>query len=1176
MLTLLLGFEGRYHSRQLSYRAAALLFFLFGMVCVRGGFGGDAVFTNAPYVIDVLVGLLSLFLVLVSTLLCANVVLRDTTYRMEALVGTSSVRRFSYFVARFLGLYAAVFGLLILAVAGLLVGGFLLDPLRQGPFQPVHYLWPLLIFGVPNLFFSVSLIFTTALLSRSARAVYATGVLLYVLYLLGSVLGNSPLMARSTIQDQPGWLPFLIDPFGLAPLFQETRFWTVDQRNHQLFPLNGLFVVNRFLWSGIALLVLLIGYRRFSFGEQQAIRTQKAEPQPTVRPVIPYRRYGVNPGTLQHMRLALGAQLRLEAKAVFGQFPVWVMLVLWVILMGVDVSDNLRNGWFGTVTYPDTGVIVEYLRSVRPAMLLIIFWSAELLWRERSTNRQTLVGSTPAHSLVFVGAKLGALALLIFLIISTNSAIGLVIQWTSGYFTNDWPVYLSLYYYSGLPLFLFAVLAVFIQLLSPNKYLGMVLTMTVAGILAFSRRLGLEHYLLRYAVVPELNYSAMNGFGHYAVAFDWYMIYWSCCAVLLGMLAVGFWPTRLQVSTWQRIKAVGEPWGKTGRWMFAGVFLLWILVGGVIYYQTNVIATYRSKTAWQDWQIQYEQNYKRFAALRQPVITAVRTQVDLFPENRQYRVKGVYQLQNKSASPVHRLWLGVDPEVSLVQLDLPGVQKKTHDPVFNQFWFDLKKPMQPGETLPLRFSMTVNRTGFVPFNAENSIVENGSYIELEKYVPFLGYNSRLECEEPLVRTKAGLGEQSFPNPSADYDLIDLETTVSTSADQQVVTVGTLQKSWMSDHRCYFHYKTSRPIPFMFALSSARYAELKEVYKGVALRICYQPGQTANVPAMMQALKDALDYGNQHFGRYPFPQLTLAELPQYGGSATAYPGAVFSKERTNFLVDFRDTKRVNYAYATAVHEVAHQWWAHQLRPVSGPGDALLTESLAKYTEATILRKRYGEMALRSYFQGDKNYYFANRNQREPELPLIATEGQPFVAYQKGGLVLCRIQEAMGEERFNRALRRLLAEHTHPGKKPKPEDLIWALQEEATDAQSRLIDEALRAVITNNLSIRVRDCKPLAAGRFALTLEINNAKTGHRPDGKPLALPPDDEWQLAVFNQHTADWNAATRPVFTRKYRFSKARTIIQLIVNQKPKAVAIDPYGFALDDNTTDNVQNLNE
>ncbi|MCM3566417.1 hypothetical protein M3149_22700, partial [Hydrogenophaga intermedia] len=139
-------------------------------------------------------------------------------------------------------------------------------------------------------------------------------------------------------------------------------------------------------------------------------------------------------------------------------------------------------------------------------------------------------------------AKCLTLGSLVAVLVSVNIGIGLALQLTNGYTDLELPLYLSLFYYSGLPLVLFAILAVFVQALTPNKYLGMLLNMLLALGLVFSRKLGLEHYLLRYAVAPPLAYSALNGFGHYATAFAWYMLYWSALAGILAWLTVGWWP----------------------------------------------------------------------------------------------------------------------------------------------------------------------------------------------------------------------------------------------------------------------------------------------------------------------------------------------------------------------------------------------------------------------------------------------------------------------------------------------------------------------------------------------------------------------------------------------------------------------------------------------------------
>ena len=60
-------------------------------------------------------------------------------------------------------------------------------------------------------------------------------------------------------------LSSLIDPTGLTAITKTTELWTVTERNQQLIPLNWLIVVNRVLWLGVGIAILLFTYARFSF-----------------------------------------------------------------------------------------------------------------------------------------------------------------------------------------------------------------------------------------------------------------------------------------------------------------------------------------------------------------------------------------------------------------------------------------------------------------------------------------------------------------------------------------------------------------------------------------------------------------------------------------------------------------------------------------------------------------------------------------------------------------------------------------------------------------------------------------------------------------------------------------------------------------------------------------------
>ncbi|OJW03639.1 MAG: hypothetical protein BGO52_15770 [Sphingobacteriales bacterium 44-61] len=1170
MLSSLLRFELKYHFRQITFKIAAIIFFLLGMIATRGGFGNE-VYKNSPYAITNITGLLSLCSIFAATLFCASVVLRDSHYKMDAIIYSTSVKRFPYFMTKLSGLFIAVFLILCFTTAGVFIGSFMLPEDELGKTVIYYFIQPLLTFGVPNVFLSCALIFCVGLLTDNARAVYAAGVLLFVLYWVGSVLGNSPLLATSSLNpDGPGTLSLLADPFGLSAFFSETRSWTVAQKNAHLFALDGTFLLNRLLWAGFALVLLILSYRFFRFEVKLPAAGKNKRPLKAVA-VIPYRSIAVDPQGLAYYWKAFCSQLKLETISVFRHIPFMVMMTLWIFMYAMETKDTLFGGPYSIRSYPSTSLLLQELRSIKPAMLLIIFYAAELIWRERTVNMQALVYGTPVKNVVPWAAKTAALGILIAAIITANIGIGIGLQLSNGYTRLEFLRYASLYYYSGFPLLLFAVLVVFIMSLTSNKYLGMLICLFITAFLLFSPRLGIDHYLLRYASVPELLYSAMNGFGHYARAFNWYMLYWSGLALILSLATIALWQNSRQLNLRLRLSATGSQWGKPGKLFLLAGILIWTGAGSWVYYQTNIIGRYKNKLAQQEWQLEYEKKYKQLADIYQPVIKAVKTTVDLYPDQQMYTVKGTYRLRNESSAPITALWLGTDPEVSSASFTVPSSKEGVQDKHFNEQRYDLTTPLLPGKEMEIRFSLQAIRSGFMPFNNEHSVVENGSYIELEKYLPFLGYNDRYESDDKTARRKKGLPETpALSSVDTIYHLVDYETIISTKADQQIITIGELQKQWKDGDRHYFHYKTTQPSNFMFAFSSAKYASIKEEYKGIALNIYYQPGQTYNLPAIMQGMKDALDYNTEHFGPYPYKQLALAEIPQYRGAATSYPGAMFSVENINFMSNYSDTTKVNQAYAITAHETAHQWWGARFQPAAAAGNKLLTESLAKYIEDIVLERRFGKMYLRNYLQTDNRLYSILRSMYEDEMPLDSATGQPFVHYQKGSLAMYALKENLGEEKLTHALQSLWTKHAAPGPKAKPEHLKQELYKDASPAQAILINELLSKMIIWSMKLSLIECKQLPDGRFSLTVQVNIVKNNGRYHSfKPL--PIDDDITIAVFEQQPEDWGRYTQPLHLQTYHFTNGETRLTMIVNKKPASVIIDPYGYMPEETQQDNI-----
>lgn len=1172
MLRAMLKFELKYHFSQISFILAAVLFLILGsFTAIQGSFGGSEVHRNSPYVITNILALFSLLTIFAGTLFCANVVLRDSIYKMDSVLYTTAIDKKSYFFVRFLGLLLAVFALMAFTVLGMFLGSFFIPSAELGSTKIINYLQPLFVFGLPNVLFACSLIFCTAVLTKNVRAIYVAGVLLYILYMAASIFGNSPLLATSVKVNDPGVLPFLIDPFGLASFFNETRNWTNIQKNLQLFPVDGTFLINRLLWLAASIFFIAISYKFFNFRLQNQSQKRQKTKGITKAEIIPFKHFNVFPAGFNYNFSAFRSQFKLEVISLFKHIPFMVMLLLWIFLFGIELKDTILHGPYGIKYYPTTGAIIEELRSMKFALVLLVFYAAELITRERTANIQSLIYSSPVKNITLYTAKCLTLAVLVVTLVTANIVIGITVQLFNGYWLIELPKYLSLYYYTAFPLFLFIILIVFIQNLTANKYLGMMLSMVIVFAISFAPKLGISHFLLRFASVPDLQFSYFNDFGHYAKAFNWYMLYWLGFTVLLAIVTIGMWQSSIQFTFLDRLKSIPKSVYKS-KYIVVLSLIIWISCGVFIYQQTNVIGNYKSKEEALNWKINYEKKYKALNKLPQPLIKSIQTKVDLFPNEGRYEVVGTYVLKNETNQPIKRIWVALHHSVNDFKIDIPNALANKVDKEFNQQFIELKIPLNPGSEMKMGFSLIVIRSGFVPFDTENSVVSNGTYIELEKFVPHFGYNPYLEIDDDRLRKKEGLSTYKIPSSSDDkYHLIDLETTISTAADQQVVTVGALQKTWKANDRSYFKYKTAAPINFMFALSSAKYQVKKEIYNGTVLNIYYHYGHEYNVKTMFKAMKNALDYGNSNFCKYPLKELSLAEIPHYKGAATAYPGVVFNAERINYLTDYSDENKVNQSYAITVHEVAHQWWANILAPADVMGYAMLTESLAKYTEAVLIEKNYGKMYLSNYLKDDNNLYFAYRDVNEKEFPLAKTYGQTNVHYQKGGLVMYAVKEILGEKLVNQTLSELIVKHRNPNRKAVTHDLIGDLMKVAPENQRKFIDESFNQVVDYQMELKVLGYKRLPNGKFSVDLQVN---VGENKQGDQKIIPPAMDIDVAFFDQPALALNRNSKPFYLQKHRFNQLKTKLTLIVNRKPKTIAIDPFGYLLDANQKDNMQEV--
>jgi len=114
--------------------------------------------------------------------------------------------------------------------------------------------------------------------------------------------------------------------------------------------------------------------------------------------------------------------------------------------------------------------------------------------------------------------------------------------------------------------------------------------------------------------------------------------------------------------------------------------------------------------------------------------------------------------------------------------------------------------------------------------------------------------------------------------------------------------------------------------------------------------------------------------------------------------------------------------VDYPFAITVHELAHQWWAHQVIGADVLGATMLSESMSEYVSLKVLEHTYGKDKMRKFLKKSLDGYLTKRTfERKRENALMYNDGQGYIHYQKGSLVLYALSDYIGEKKLNNTLK-----------------------------------------------------------------------------------------------------------------------------------------------------------
>jgi ABC-2 type transport system permease protein len=1186
-------FDLRYQLRQpllwiVAAALAAIAFLSAGSDAVRIGGAIGNVHLNAPTVIANQLGILSLIAMFMVTVFIAGAILRDGEAGIADLLFAAPVRKLDYLAGRFLAGFAACLAVFALITVAMMLGARLpsIDPQRLGAFSLQPYLWAFCVLVVPNLLFVAALLTLLAALTRSLIMVYAGVIAFTVLWGMAASLSGGGNGAS---------LAVLLDPFGVRALAQLTRYYSAHQANTQLPPLSGVLLLNRVLWTGIALGLFGATVACFKtqhagtagqrFGKRTAAKVQVQTPA-AARPMAPSAVRRIAPRFSAAGLLAQWRQLlRFETRGVLRGLPFLILLLLAVANF---VANYTVGGMrFDSVPYPLTRLVLEELAGSMHAVLLIVlvFYSGELVFRDRQVKIADLLDAMPLPDWVPFSAKAGALFAVVFAFLGAGVLAGVAIQLVKGGAPVEAGLYLQGTLVNAVYFMLMALALLALQAVANNKYGGYLLGIGLLASGTVLKSLGLEHRLLHYADLPALTYSDINGYGHFLAGWSWFALYWTLFALALAILAQAFW-TRGRSDGWRlRLRALAPRLrGKAG----AGLILslaAWAACGGWIFYNTNVVNRYASTTAALDGRADYEKQYRRYLALPNPSLTQIRADVDIYPAERRVAIRGRYVVRNKTSEPLRSLRFQLDPRAVTTPLTgLPAHTVTLDDRRLGFRIIELRAPLVPGAELAFGFTADMRNPGFTESGAPDGINHNGTMFTSEDYFPKLGYVQASEISDRAERRKRGLGEPhripALDDRTAhganfwklfgfDADLITFETTVSTGADQVAIAPGNLAASWEKDGRRYNRYTMDKPVLPFFSFQSGRWDVKKADWHGVPIEVYYDRKHPWNIDSMIKGSQGALDYFSANFGPYPHKVLRITEFPLYLPYARSLPNTIPFSESLGFVNDLRGEDKVDHVFYVTAHEVAHQWWGDQLIPANTQGMGMLVESLAEYSALMAVEKTFGTDKVRHILRWDLDQYFAGRaKELVEEQPLFKVEDQTYIQYRKGSLVFWRLREELGEDVLNRVLKDFLAQHCYQtAPYVTSRDLLAALRAAAPAAKQDLITDLFERIVFYDNRMLDAGAVRRADGKWDVTMKVRLAKLEADGKGKETARAYNEPIELAVFGR---DENGKERVLWRGKRMLAAGESRVSVTVDAQPVEAGVDAYNLLIDRVAGDN------
>jgi aminopeptidase N len=205
-------------------------------------------------------------------------------------------------------------------------------------------------------------------------------------------------------------------------------------------------------------------------------------------------------------------------------------------------------------------------------------------------------------------------------------------------------------------------------------------------------------------------------------------------------------------------------------------------------------------------------------------------------------------------------------------------------------------------------------------------------------------------------------------------------------------------------------------------------------------------------------------------------------------------------------------------------------------------------------------------MRKFLKYELDRYLRGRGaERKKEVPLERVENQPYIHYSKGGMVMYALQDAIGEDKVNQALKALRDRVAY--QEPPyaiSTDFVDELRKVVPADRAYLVHDLFEAITLYENRALSATYRPVGKGKYEVTLKVKAKKVQADETGNEHEVPLNDWIDVGLLDDQG-------RVAYREKRRITQPETELKLTVSWIPAKAGIDPLSLLIDRQPDDNV-----